>query len=208
MKTALRGLYVITDNRLTPHDSLQECVEQALRGGASVVQYRDKQSTDDIRLKEANALNRLCRDYDALFIVNDDLQLTRKCAAHGVHLGRDDDVLASARDFLGPNFLIGASCYNRMELAVQAVQAGADYVAFGRFFPSGTKPDAVQADLALLQQAHALNVPICAIGGITEANAAELITAGADMIAVVEGVFGQPDITAAAARLASLFPTP
>jgi thiamine-phosphate pyrophosphorylase len=208
MNTALRGLYVITDNRLTPHDRLQECVEQALRGGAGIIQYRDKHSNDVTRLEEANALNRLCRDYDALFIVNDDLPLARKCAAHGVHLGRDDDVLASARDFLGPDYIIGASCYNRMDLAEEAVKTGADYIAFGRFFPSGTKPDAVQADMALLQQARALNVPICAIGGITEANAASLIAAGADMIAVVEGVFGQPDITAAAARLASLFATP
>jgi thiamine-phosphate pyrophosphorylase len=206
--TALRGLYVITDNRLTPHDRLQECVEQTLRGGAAIVQYRDKHSNDATRLEEANALNRLCRDYDALFIVNDDVLLAQRCAAHGVHLGQDDEVLASARDFLGPNYIIGASCYNRMDLAVQAVKAGANYIAFGRFFPSGTKPGAVQADPALLQQARALDVPVCAIGGITEANAAGLITAGADMIAVVEGVFGQPDITAATARLASLFPTP
>lgn len=206
--TALRGLYVITDNRLTPHDQLLECVEQALRGGAAIVQYRDKRSNYATRLEEANALKRLCRDYDALFIVNDDVLLAQRCAAHGVHLGQDDEVLASARDFLGPNYIIGASCYNRMDLAVQAVKAGADYIAFGRFFPSGTKPGAVQADPALLQQARALDVPVCAIGGITEANAAELIAAGADMIAVVEGVFGQPDITAATARLASLFPTP
>jgi thiamine-phosphate pyrophosphorylase len=208
MKTALRGLYVITDNRLTPHDQLQESVEQALRGGARIVQYRDKQSTEAQRLEAANALNRLCREYDALFIINDDVQLAKHCAAHGVHLGKDDEVLASARDFLGANFLIGASCYNRIELAEEAVKAGADYIAFGRFFASATKPDAVQADTALLQQARALNVPVCAIGGITKANAAELIAAGADMIAVVEGVFGQPDITAAATGLASLFPTP
>jgi thiamine-phosphate pyrophosphorylase len=208
MRTALRGLYVITDKRLTPHDQLLERVEQALRGGARIVQYRDKQSTQEQRLEAANALNRLCREHDALFIVNDDVLLTHHCGAHGVHLGKGDTMLTEARDFLGVEFLIGASCYNRMELAVQAVQAGADYIAFGRFFPSGTKPDAVQADTALLQQAQSLNVPICAIGGITEANAGELITAGADMIAVVEGVFGQPDITAAAAKLASLFPTP
>jgi thiamine-phosphate pyrophosphorylase len=208
MRTALRGLYVITDNRLSPHDQLLEHVEQALRGGARIVQYRDKQSTQEQRLEAANALNRLCREHDALFIVNDDLFLAQRCAAHGVHLGRDDAMLAEARNFLGPDYIIGASCYNRMDLAIQAVQAGADYIAFGRFFPSGTKPDAVQAERSLLQHARSLNVPVCAIGGITKANAPELIAAGADMIAVVEGVFGQPDIATAASELASLFPTP
>jgi len=206
MTNKLSGLYVLTDNRLTPDEQLIESVEQALRGGARIAQYRDKQSTAETRLKQARALNQLCREHEALLIINDDVELAIESGAHGVHLGRDDAALAAARDYLGSQHLIGASCYNRIDLAEAAVQSGADYIAFGRFYTSSTKPEAAQADIQLLQQAKNLGVPVCAIGGITQVNAASLVEAGADMIAVVAGVFDQPDITQAAKHLSSLFP--
>lgn len=206
MTNNLSGLYVLTDNRLTPDERLIESVEQALRGGARIIQYRDKQSSHALRLQQARALNQLCREYDALLIINDDVELAAQSGAHGVHLGRDDAALAAAREYLGTQFLIGASCYNQIALAETAISSGADYVAFGRFFTSSTKPEAAQADIHLLQQARELGVPVCAIGGITQGNATTLIEAGADMIAVVAGVFGQPDIVQAASQLSSLFP--
>lgn len=206
MTNNLAGLYVLTDNHLTPDERLNESVEQALRGGARIIQYRDKQSSDAIRLQQARALNQLCREYDALLIINDDVELAAQSGAHGVHLGRDDAALAAARAYLGTQFLIGASCYNQIALAEIAISSGADYVAFGRFFTSSTKPEATQADIQLLQRARELGVPVCAIGGITQNNATLLIEAGADMIAVVAGVFGQPDIVQAASHLSSLFP--
>lgn len=206
MTNNLSGLYVLTDNRLTPDERLIESVEQALRGGARIIQYRDKQSSHALRLQQARALNQLCREYDALLIINDDVELAAQSGAHGVHLGRDDAALAAAREYLGTQFLIGASCYNQIALAETAISSGADYVAFGRFFTSSTKPEAAQADIQLLQQARELGVPVCAIGGITQGNATTLIEAGADMIAVVAGVFGQPDIVKAASQLSSLFP--
>jgi len=206
MTTNLSGLYVLTDNRLTPDEQLIESVEKALLGGARIIQYRDKQSSEATRLQQARTLNQLCREYEALLIINDDVELAAQSGAQGVHLGRDDAALVAAREYLGNRFLVGASCYNQIALAETAIRSGADYVAFGRFFTSSTKPEATQADIQLLQQARELGVPVCAIGGITQDNAAILIEAGADMIAVVAGVFDQPDITEAAARLSSLFP--
>jgi len=181
-------------------------VEAALRGGTRVLQYRDKGDDSERRLDEALALRRLCADYRALFIINDDVELARLVAADGVHLGRDDTSLEAARELLGPGALIGVSCYNRLELAQRAVAAGADYVAFGRFFPSASKPEAVQASPDLLCQAKAtLSVPVVAIGGITPENGPQLIQHGADALAVIQGVFAQTDIEDAAKQLASLF---
>jgi thiamine-phosphate pyrophosphorylase len=203
--TELRGLYAITDNRLTPATALLESVEQALRGGVRILQYRDKYSSADTRKQQAQDLLQLCHDYDALLIINDDVRLTANCGADGVHLGQDDEALSQARDYLGNRTIIGASCYNRIELAERACAQGADYLAFGRFFPSSTKPDAIQAELDILSRARALGLPLCAIGGISQDNAARVIEAGADMIAVVEGVFAQPDICKASTALSSLF---
>jgi len=201
----LRGVYAITDNRLTPETTLLKQVEQALTGGVRILQYRDKQSPAELRQRQASALARLCHDYDALLIINDDIELARSSEADGVHLGQDDQGISHARDALGDQAVIGASCYNRIELAEHARKAGASYVAFGRFFPSQTKPNAIQAELNVLEQAQNLDIPICAIGGITCQNANSIISAGADMIAVVDGIFGQPDIRKAASDLASLF---
>ena len=201
----LRGVYAITDNRLTPETTLLKQVEQALTGGVRILQYRDKQSPAELRQRQASALARLCHDYDALLIINDDVELARSSEADGVHLGQDDQGISHARDALGDQAVIGASCYNRIELAEHARKAGASYVAFGRFFPSQTKPNAIQAELNVMEQAQNLDIPICAIGGITCQNANSIISAGADMIAVVDGIFGQPDIRKAASDLASLF---
>lgn len=202
----LSGLYAITDQALAAGTGLSKQVAQALQGGARVIQYRDK-SLDSLRRKEeASALLQLCRQHNALLIINDDVALATAINADGVHLGRDDPDLGEARRQLGPDAIIGISCYNRFELALAAQQAGADYVAFGRFFPSRIKPDAVQADPQLLQRAkEALRIPTVAIGGITPENGKALIQAGADMLAVIHGVFGQADIAAACMQFNQLF---
>jgi len=141
-----------------------------------------------------------------LLIINDDVALAATCNADGVHIGQHDTELREARTQLGPQAIIGISCYNRFELAQQAAENGADYVAFGRFYPSKTKPDAVPASLDLLHQAkQELDVPVAAIGGITVDNAAPLLEAGADMLAVVDGLFGQADIRPAAQHYQTLF---
>ncbi|MEN8108383.1 MAG: thiamine phosphate synthase [Pseudomonadota bacterium] len=201
-----RGLYAITDSRLIPGELLTDAVGQAIQGGARVIQYRDKTLNDKERRQQAETLASLCREHDVPLIINDNVALAKAVNATGVHIGRHDTDIAATRSQLGPAAIIGVSCYNRIELAVQAAAAGADYVAFGRFFPSSTKPDAVQAQAALLQAARqAIDLPIVAIGGITAENGGELVRAGADLLAVIHGVFGQPDVRAAARRYAALF---
>lgn len=202
----LTGLYAITDSQLTPGAALAPAVEAALRGGARVIQYRDKGSDTARRQQEAEALNALCRAHGALLIVNDDVELAATAGAAGVHLGRDDPQLTAARKRLGSGAIIGVSCYNQLPRAQAAAEQGADYVAFGRFFTSLTKPDAVAATPELLREARrALDLPLVAIGGITPENGGLLLEAGADMLAVIHGVFGQADIEAAARRFAVLF---
>ncbi len=209
LKSRLHGLYAITDARLAARQGLEKQVAEALAGGASIIQYRDKSGDAGLRTRQAGALVTLCRRAGALLIVNDDVELARSVGANGVHLGRDDPDPAAARKCLGPGAVIGVSCYNRLELARAALHAGADYVAFGRFFPSATKPDAVQAGLELLSMARKeLDLPVVAIGGITPQNGRALIDAGADMLAVVNGVFGQADIRAACRVFTRLFDQP
>ena len=201
-----RGLYAITDALLIPDDRLTEAVEQAILGGARLIQYRDKSHDDARRLTQARALNELCQHHAVPLIINDDVELAAQVGAAGVHVGKDDSAFAIARARLGGNALIGVSCYDRLDLALEAVRAGADYVAFGAFFPSPTKPTEIRASVALLRKARAaLNVPIVAIGGITPDNAPLLLDLGADALAVVSAVFAQPDIQAAARRFAALF---
>lgn len=207
MKSPLRGLYAITSAALcrTP-DALAPAVEAALAGGARLVQYRDKEGDAAQRRANARLLLERCRAHHALFIVNDDVELALAIGADGVHLGTADLPLRDARRRLGGLATIGVSCANVLERAVAAQDEGASYVAFGRFFPSRTKPDAPPAGLALLREARArLHVPVCAIGGITPANGAALVEAGAGMLAAVEGVFGASDIAGAARAYARLF---
>ena len=201
-----RGLYAITDTALLADGVLVERVEQAIRGGATVIQYRDKQLSPAQRQRQAAALATVCGNYGVPLIVNDDVALAAAVGAAGVHLGEQDTGLQAARRELGPDAIIGVSCYNRVDLARQAADCGADYVAFGRFFPSSTKPAAIQATPALLADARqAIDLPIVTIGGITPENGRELLSAGADLLAVIHGVFGQPDVEAAARRYATLF---
>jgi len=200
------GLYVITAAADERDESIVTQVRYAIDGGARLVQYRDKSSDSVRRMRSATALAELCRGREVPFLVNDDVELAHAVGADGVHLGKDDASLRDARIFLGPAAVIGVSCYNRFDLARRAEAGGADYVAFGSFFPSPTKPDAVQASLELLQRAReALHIPIVAIGGISPENGSKLIDAGADALAVIDGVFGQSDILAAAQRYARLF---
>ena len=201
-----RGLYAITDALLIPDDRLALTVEQAILGGARLIQYRDK-STDPIRrLAQARALNAVCRRHEVPLIVNDDVELAARAGAAGVHVGHGDPAFAHARARLGKDALIGVSCYDRLDLALAAADEGADYVAFGAFFPSPTKPTEIRAPVELLRAARAtLRVPVVAIGGITPDNAPLLLEAGADALAVISGVFGQPDTQAAARRYAALF---
>jgi len=206
MKQIPRGLYVLTDNQLIAEDKLIPAVAAAIDGGAVMVQYRDKSADAGKRRWETQDLVNLCRALRTPLIINDDAALARAVGADGVHLGKDDGDIAAARALLGPDAIIGVSCYNDLDRALAAQAAGADYVAFGSFFSSDIKPDAVRATPALLQQAKAqLHLPVVAIGGITADNGAQLVAAGADLLAVISDVFGQADIRAAAARIAGLF---
>ncbi|MEH6825149.1 MAG: thiamine phosphate synthase [Motiliproteus sp.] len=202
----LHGLYAITDARLTPEHLLIAKVSAALRGGARVIQYRDKSSDNAAQLRQARALVALCQRFECPLIINDDPQLALASGAAGVHLGQGDSNLAHARALLGTDAIIGITCHDSLELALQAQQQGADYVAFGAFFPSASKPGAKTAPLPLLHQARQqLQIPIVAIGGISVDNAPQLITQGADMIAVIQDLFAAADVKQHAQKLAALF---
>ena len=204
MKRKLAGLYAITPDEPST-DVLVRKVGQALRGGASVVQYRNKTAGPELRRAQGRALAALCRAAGAPFIVNDDLALALALDADGVHLGGDDGDLAEARRRLGQGKLLGASCYNRIELAEAAAQAGVDYLAFGSVFSSGTKPGAVRAPLALFAEARrSFALPLVAIGGITLENAPQVFAAGADAVAVISAVFDAGDIAERAAGFTRL----
>lgn len=200
----IRGLYAVTDAVTLARPDYATCVEAALRGGARTIQYRDKGTDAARRSEQAQTLARLCARYNAAFIVNDDVALARAVRA-GVHLGRDDGAVATARAALGSTASIGVSCYNELARAKSALAQGADYIAFGAFFSSRTKPHAVVASLDLLCAARDLPIARVAIGGITADNGAVLLAAGADALAAIDGVFLQADIETAARRYAKLF---
>lgn len=204
MNNTIRGLYGITIDGST---KLVDQAESALQGGASVIQYRDKNSSAAVRTHNGSLLKELCAQYSACFIVNDDLELALRLNANGLHIGKNDGDISHIKQRLGDKIL-GVSCYNNLDLAKAAERSGADYVAFGRFFNSQTKPGAVQAEIELLTQAKAcLRVPVVAIGGITLNNAESLIKAGADSLAVIDGLFGQADIKTTAQQFIDLFAT-
>jgi thiamine-phosphate pyrophosphorylase len=186
----LRGLYAITDSQLLAGDKLLPYVEAALKGGARLLQYRDKSSDEARRLREAEALGELCTRYGASLIINDDAELAARLGV-GLHLGQGDGSLAAARALLGRQAIIGGTCHASLELAANAVGEGASYIAFGRFYNSQTKPGAPAASLELLEQAkQRFHLPIVAIGGVTLDNAPELIARGASMVAVIHALFG------------------
>jgi thiamine-phosphate pyrophosphorylase len=200
------GLYAITDPDLISASDLHAQVAAALRGGAVMIQYRNKRASRDEACRQASSLADLCKRFRAPLIVNDDAELAHAVGADGVHIGTTDGRYADARALVGPRALVGVSCYNSLDRAVAAQAAGADYVAFGRFFPSRTKPDALQASPTLLRDARqVLNIPIVAIGGITPENASILMEAGAHMLAVIHGVFGGADPENAARRYSAFF---
>ena len=202
-----RGLYAITPDDADTATLLAR-VEVVLRAGATWLQYRNKPANNALRERQAVALLSACRAHGVPLIINDDWRLAAAIGADGAHLGEDDGDLAAARAALGDNAIIGASCYADAALARRAVDAGASYVAFGAFFPSPTKPHARRAAPQLLRDSAGLGVPRVAIGGITADNARFLVTAGADLLAVVSGVFDAPDPAAAARAYLSCFAEP
>lgn len=210
MKTepTLFGLYAITPN-WNDTRRLLSATEAILAAGCRIVQFRNKQTSDCHRQEQAVALRGLTRKYTARLIINDDIDLALFSEADGVHLGEDDGQLAAARvrlDASAPGKILGASCYQSLPLALAAARAGADYIAFGSFFASPTKPLAKRADPALITTAkHATSLPVCAIGGITSDNAGSLITAGADLLAVISALYDAPDPHQAALTFNQLF---
>ena len=204
----MRGLYVITSQQHVGSRQLTGAVEQALIGGAVIVQYRDKRSVPAPADNQLTEIHHLCRDYGALLVINDDVELARRINADGVHLGRDDMDPGAARECLGSNKLIGVSCYGDIKRVSRMDRAGADYIALGRFYASEIKPEATPVSVDVLRQVRQMtSTPLVAIGGITTENGAALVQAGADMLAVVNGVFAQPDITSAARDISALFHT-
>ncbi|MDF0604072.1 thiamine phosphate synthase [Neisseriaceae bacterium TC5R-5] len=202
MPKRVEGLYAITPD-LTDTARLLQLVLEVVPH-VQWLQYRNKSGNADLRREQADALAKICRYYNIGFIINDDVDLALEVAADGVHLGRGDGELMLARQRLGPQAVIGASCYQHLLLAREAVLAGASYIAFGAVFPSTTKPDAARAALTLFAQARDLGVPMVAIGGITPANAAAVLRAGADAIAVIGSLFDSDKPGQVAQQLALL----
>lgn len=200
----IRGLYAITPD--CRDISLLLCkAGKALQGGAKILQYRCKAKDREMRLEAALALKKLCKAHAVPLIVNDDVELALEIGADGVHVGSDDLEAGEARKRL-KNKILGVSCYDSMALAIEAERLGADYVAFGSFFSSPTKPDAVRAPFSLLQMSKlSIKIPVVAIGGITLENGVRLIESGADALAVISSLFDSPDIEAAAKQFSELF---
>lgn len=199
----MKGLYAITPD-VASTDALARMAAEALRGGVDFLQYRNKRADARLRKEQAQMLLRMSRAARVPLIVNDDIALAAEIDADGVHVGRDDGDVAAARRLL-PGKLLGVSCYASLEIARAAIADGADHVAFGSVFASGTKPGAQRAPLELFAQAGSLGVPLVAIGGITLDNTALVLAAGAHCVAVITDLFGAPDIAARATLYRSLF---
>ena len=205
MAKHINGLYAITPETSDSNRLLRD-VEAVLRGGASMLQYRAKHLAANLKANQAQALQSLCKKYRIPLIINDDAALAASMSASGVHLGSQDMPIGEAHQSLLSGMFVGVSCYDQLALAIEAEKNGADYVVFGSFFPSSTKPNAVRPALDLLREAkQQLSCPIVAIGGITLENAPSLIEAGADAIAVISALFDAPDIEGAARKFAQLF---
>jgi len=183
------GLYAITDCENNSVIDLLKKTEEILSAGAVILQYRNKTTNQEEKKKLAEELNLLCKNFNVAFIINDDILLAKEIKADGIHLGGQDTTVNSARDILG-NVIVGISCYNNLDRAIKAQEAGADYIAFGSFYLSQTKPDAKRANIDLITQAKSeFKLPIVAIGGITPENGKALINAGADFLAVISGLY-------------------
>lgn len=202
----IRGIYAITDPSLISDQQLYDTVSQAIDGGMSILQYRNKIASERVLQQQAESLKKLCAQNDVLFLINDSVELAHQVDADGVHIGREDGAIQIARKRLGEQAIIGVSCYNQLQNALLAEQYGADYIAFGRFFNSKTKPEAVQAYPELIRQAkQKLQIPIVAIGGITLNNASQLLEEGVDALAIIQGIFAQDNVKEACQALQSLF---
>lgn len=194
MKKFLTGLYIITDDELTPNKTVLKMVENALIGGANVVQLRDKISNDDQLIKKALDLQKLCKKHNTLFVLNDRVDIAIEFNLQGLHIGSDDydDLSGIRKNYKG---ILGVSCYGDIDLAVKAEEQGADYVAFGACFASSTKPNAPTIDLEIIKKAKEhLSIPICAIGGITTENMNKLMCYKPDMVAVISDIWKNEDI--------------
>ena len=201
----IKGLYAITPD-MADTDLLLQKIEAALQGGINVLQYRNKAASHKLQTQQARAILPLCRQYNVPLIINDSVKLCLTLDADGVHLGADDGNLSEVRVRIGNDKILGASCYNRFDLALSAQQAGANYVAFGACFASETKPNAPVAGLDLFVKAkNELNIPAVAIGGITLQNAPSAIHAGAKAIAVINAIFNANDVKLSSQQFSLLF---
>lgn len=201
----MRGLYLVTPN-WNDTDRMLAATEAALRGGAALVQYRHKEASHALRLEQAGALLALCRRHGRPLLINDHVELCMRLDADGVHLGGTDASVDQARRLLGGGKIVGASCYGELALARAAQEAGASYAAFGGFYPSAVKKyDFVTAPQILEAARAGLALPLVVIGGMTPFNAAPLLARGADMVAAITAVYGDPEPEAAAQRFVRLF---
>jgi thiamine-phosphate pyrophosphorylase len=201
----MRGLYAITPD-LGDTAALLRMVEAALEGGAQALQYRNKVADAALRREQARALARLCRTHRVPLIINDHLDLALEVDAEGLHIGAEDGTAAEARRQLGPDRILGVTCYRKIENALEAARVGASYVAFGGFFASPVKGGAGGAPMSILGEAKKrTGLPVVAIGGITVDNAPQLVAAGADSVAVITALFGAPDVKAAARHFSAIF---
>ena len=204
-KPKVRGLYAISPD-LSDTGDLLDKTQQVLAGGARLIQYRNKSASGALRREQAGLLLQLCREYQIPLIINDHIELAAALDADGVHVGRCDISISEARRQLGQDKIVGASCYNNLNLAFWAEESGADYVAFGAFFPSLTKTDTVPVSTQLIDQAkQKITVPVVGIGGIRLTNAATVIQSGCDAIAVCNDLFATKNVEARAKQYARLF---
>ena len=196
------GIYPITDDAFMHRPDHEDILSEVAGAGIAMLQFRAKHGDRDEARSQVARLIAVCRRHEVPLIINDDVELCAQCGADGVHLGRTDPDIAGARAVLGASAIIGATCHDSLELARSAQVQGADYVAFGRLFPSASKPEAPPARLEILQAAReSLDLPITGIGGIDRDNAAQALAAGADLLAVVHAIFGASDPGAAAREL-------
>lgn len=201
----MRGLYLVTPD-WDDTDRLLDATRRALQGGAALVQYRHKHATPALRREQAFALLRLCRGHGRPLVINDHVALCMELDADGVHVGATDAPLAAVRAALGPDKIVGASCYGEFALAERAQEAGASYVAFGGFYPSKVKRYAVTTPAGIVERAkEKLRAPVVVIGGMTAQNARPLVAYGADMVAAISSVYLAGDAEAAAREFAGLF---
>ena len=206
MKQNISGVYAITDSKLIPVKKFAANLKQALEGGANIIQYRDKSRQHELRWQQAKIMVDLCKEYGAISIVNDDIELAKVIDADGVHLGAEDDSVEFARAELGESKIIGVSCYSDLSLAKKMALASADYVAFGSIYASPTKPEAKVAGIEILQQAkNSLTVPVVAIGGVSIEKMPELLSTKVDSVAVISGIFASEDIKMATQQYSQFF---